>query len=88
MALSLREKFSCQKESIGFGFITIKQRKKLQIQPRILTQKTKYIPDKKKKKRIQYSLKNCNQLRVVDKIFIFEHNFLEFLSVIDKYLDL
>ena len=29
----------------------------------------------KKKKRIQYSLKNYNQLRTVVKIFIFERNF-------------
>ena len=28
-----------------------------------------------KKKRIQYSLPNYSQLRIVDKIFIFERNF-------------
>ena len=43
---------------------------------------------KKEKKRIQYSLQNYNQLRIVDKIFILERNLLWFLSVINKYLGL
>ena len=38
-----------------------------------------------KKKRIQCSLQNYNQIRIVDKIFILERNLF---SVIDKYLGL
>ena len=40
----------------------------------------------KKKKRIQYGLLNYDQLKIIDKILIFERNCLKFLSVIDKYL--
>ena len=45
-----------------------------------------HIPDKKKC--IQYSLQNCKQLRIVDKIITFERNLLYGLSVIDNYLGL
>ena len=43
------------------------------------------IYTRQKKKRIQYSLQNYNQLRIVDNIVIFERNLLHFLSVTDKY---
>ena len=33
-----------------------------------------YVYTRPKKKRIQYSLQNYNQLRIVDKRFIFERN--------------
>ena len=43
---------------------------------RQLQQQKQQQQKKKKKKRIRYSLQNYYQLRVVDKIFIFERNLL------------
>ena len=44
-----------------------------------------YIYPTKKKERHIVRFVNYNQLRIVDKILIFERNCLKFLSVIDKY---